>query len=115
MDMNEIMTTARDAMTVRRVFGDPVTHDGVSVISAAMVIGGMGGGSGQRGGGDVGDGGGFGVIGVPVGVYTIRDGQVRWHPAVNVNLLAIAATAVAVTYLLTRSGTARARIKAARG
>jgi uncharacterized spore protein YtfJ len=113
--MNEIMTTARDAMTVRRVSGDPVTQDGVSVISAAMVIGGVGGGSGRRGDGEAADGGGSGVIAVPVGVYEIRDGQVRWHPAVNVNLLTIAAAPVAVTHLLTRTRTARARIKAARG
>jgi hypothetical protein len=75
MDTNEIITAARDAMTVRRVFGDPQVQDGVTVIPAALVIGGMGAGSGQRGGdaGDSGDGGGFGVIVLPRGrIYDQR-------------------------------------------
>jgi uncharacterized spore protein YtfJ len=111
VDMNEAMTAARDAMTVRRVFGEPCERDGVTVIPAAVVVGGMGGGSGQRGGdtGDTGDGGGFGVIAVPAGAYSIRDGQVRWHPAVSVNLLVAAATVVGLTWLVGRSRTARAR------
>jgi hypothetical protein len=103
MNTNEIIAAARDAMTVRRVFGDPHVQDGVTVVPAAVVIGGMGAGSGQRGGGDVGDGGGFGVIALPVGAFTIKAGQVRWRPSVSVNLLVAAATVVAVTYLRTRS------------
>lgn len=111
MDMNEMMTTARDAMTVRRVFGEPVSQDDVTVIPAAVVVGGMGGGTGQGAGGEVGDGGGFGLIAMPVGVFRIAQGQVRWHPAVNANLLIAAATAVTVTYLATRSRITRARLK----
>jgi uncharacterized spore protein YtfJ len=48
VDINEIMTTARDAMTVRRVFGEPVSEDGVTVIPAAVVVGGMGAGAAGR-------------------------------------------------------------------
>lgn len=48
--MNEVMTAARDAMTVRQVFDEPCERDGVTVIPAAVVVGGMGAGSGQRGG-----------------------------------------------------------------
>jgi uncharacterized spore protein YtfJ len=109
MDTNEIITAARDAMTVRRVFGDPHVQDGVTVIPAALVIGGMGAGSGQRGGdaGDSGDGGGFGVIALPRGALAISAGRVRWHPTVSVNLLVVAATAVAVTYLRARSRSTR--------
>jgi uncharacterized spore protein YtfJ len=103
VDTNEIITAARDAMTVRRVFGEPHVQDGLTVVPAAVVIGGMGAGSGQRGGGDAGDGGGFGVIALPTGAFTINEGRVRWHPAVNVNLLVVAATVVAVTYLRARS------------
>jgi uncharacterized spore protein YtfJ len=109
--LNEAMTAARDAMTVRRVFGEPCERDGVTVIPAAVVVGGMGGGSGQRGGdtGDTGDGGGFGVIALPAGAYSVRDGRVRWHPAVSVNLLVAAAAAIGVTWLVSRSRTERAR------
>jgi uncharacterized spore protein YtfJ len=99
MDTNEIIAAARDAMTVRRVFGDPYVEDGVTVIPAALVLGGVGAGGGESVGGDAGGGGGFGVIAVPRGAFTIKAGRVRWHPAVNVNLLVVAATVVAVTYL----------------
>jgi uncharacterized spore protein YtfJ len=107
VDTNEIIASARDAMTVRRVFGDPHVQDGVTVLPAAVVIGGVGAGSGQRGGGDAGDGGGFGVVALPVGVFAIKAGRVRWHPAVNVNLVVIAVTAVAVSYLRARARAAR--------
>src|SRR5919202_5880290 len=95
MDTNQIISSARDAMTVRRVFAEPLVQDGATVVPAAVVIGGMGAGSGQRGGGDAGDGGGFGVIALPVGAFTIKEGQVRWRPCVSVNLLVAAATVVA--------------------
>jgi uncharacterized spore protein YtfJ len=108
VDMNEIMTTARKAMTVRRVFGDAYEKDGVTVIPAAIVVGGVGGGGGQSGEGESGEGGGFGVRASPAGAFSIRDGRVRWHPSINVNLVIAAAAAVAVTYLVTRSRTARA-------
>jgi uncharacterized spore protein YtfJ len=113
--MNEVMTTARDAMTVRRVFADPCERDGVTVIAAAVVVGGMGAGSGQHGTGEAGDGGGFGVLALPAGAYSIRDGRVRWHPAVSVNLLVAAATAITVAWLVTRSRTVRARASRRRG
>jgi uncharacterized spore protein YtfJ len=108
MDMNEIMTTARKAMTVRRVFGDPYEKDGVTVIPAAIVAGGGGGGGGQSGAGESGAGesgedGGFGVFARPAGAFSIRHGRVRWHPAISVNLVIAAAAAVAVAYLVTRS------------
>jgi hypothetical protein len=32
-------------------------------------------------------GGGFGVSARPIGAYVIRDGEVRWRPAVDVNRL----------------------------
>jgi hypothetical protein len=50
---------------------------------------------------------GFGVVAVPAGVYSIRDGRVRWQPAVSVNLLIGAVATVAVAGLATRSRTTR--------
>src|SRR3954451_24292089 len=99
MDTNEIIAAARDAITVRRVFEDPYVEAGVTSVPAALVLGGVGAGGGQSLGGDAGGGGGFGVIAVPRGAFTIKGGRVRWHPAVSVNLLVVAATVVAVTYL----------------
>jgi hypothetical protein len=40
VELNKIMTAARKAMTVRRVFAEPCEWDGVTVIPAAVVVGG---------------------------------------------------------------------------
>ncbi len=84
----------RDAISVRRVFGDPYEVDGVTVIPVARVAGGGGGGSGHEegaepdaeGGGGLGTG--FGLAAYPVGMYTIRDGHLDWKPSIDVNRLA---------------------------
>jgi uncharacterized spore protein YtfJ len=86
----------RDAVNVKRVYGDPVERDGVTVIPAAAVRGGAGGGGDNEGNG----GGGFGVVARPIGAYVIRDGTVSWRPAVDLNrvLLLVAA----LVYLIAR-------------
>ena len=40
MNVEELLSGARDAISVRRVFGDPIEHDGVVVVPAAAVSGG---------------------------------------------------------------------------
>ncbi|MDP9795130.1 putative spore protein YtfJ [Catenuloplanes nepalensis] len=126
MNVYEIMTAARDAMTVRRVFGDPYERDGVTIIPAALVAGGLGAGSGrikdpkQDTGGTPGaphgkrtdrhgDGGGFGMAAIPAGAYSIRAGKVRWHPAINIDLLILASATVTTTWLITRALTTHHR------
>jgi uncharacterized spore protein YtfJ len=103
MNVAELMTRAQDAMTVRRVFGEPFERDGTTVIPAALVAGGGGGGGGVTTGGDSGDGAGYGLFAAPVGAYTVRAGRVRWHPAVNVNVVVLAAAAVALAVIRSRS------------
>jgi uncharacterized spore protein YtfJ len=81
MDFQEAISKAQDAITVRRVYGEPYERDGVVVIPAAEVRGGGGGGSGEdpnRGGS--GGGGGFGLTARPVGAYVIEAEKVRWVP-----------------------------------
>ncbi|MBI2773982.1 MAG: sporulation protein [Chloroflexi bacterium] len=90
---------ARDVLTVKRVFGEPVERDGVTVIPAANVRGGGGGGSGPEGSG--GSGGGFGISASPAGAYVIRDGDVRWEPAFNLNRTIFMGQIVAIVFLLT--------------
>jgi len=80
-NVDEILGGARDAITVRRVFGEPIEQDGLTVVPVANVRG-VGGGGGDT---EVNGGGGFGVSASPAGVYVIADGQARWRPAVNVN------------------------------
>jgi uncharacterized spore protein YtfJ len=65
MEVEEVIKEARDAMTVRRVYGEPYDRDGSTIIPAAAVRGGAGGGSGE-GTGPQGEGGkeggsGFGL------------------------------------------------------
>jgi uncharacterized spore protein YtfJ len=98
MNPEQILNGAQDAMSVRRVFGDPVQAGDVTIIPVAVIAGGGGGGS--KNGSDA--GAGFGVSARPAGVFAVRSGDVRWRPAVNVNrvilggqIVGIAAIAVA--------------------
>ena len=112
MKFGELATTARDAMTAKRVFAEPVERDGVTVIGVASVGGGAGGGSGQADDGQQGEGGGFGIRARPVGAYVVKDGKVAWMPAVDVNQLLMIIAAVLGIFMITRSRVVRARLKA---
>ena len=102
MDVERMLSEARDALTVKRVFGEPFDKDGVTVIPAARVQGGGGGGGGEGPGGEgSGSGGGFGLIARPVGAYVIRGQQVSWQPALDVNRILVGAQIVALVGLLT--------------
>lgn len=81
VNVDELIEGARDAISVKKVFGDPIEEDGVTVIPAAAVRGGGGGGGDTEGNG----GTGFGLTASPVGAYVIKDGEVSWKPAVNPN------------------------------
>jgi uncharacterized spore protein YtfJ len=94
MDVQEQISKARDAITVKRVYGEPYERDGVTVIPAAAVSGGGGGGGGEDAGGDKGSGAGFGLGARPVGAYVIESGSVRWIPAPDVTRIAMQALAV---------------------
>ncbi|MBI2324066.1 MAG: hypothetical protein HYY42_06405 [Chloroflexi bacterium] len=95
---------AQDVLTVKRVFGEPVERDGVTVIPAVSLGGGGGGGSGggegagQRGSGQ---GGGFGVSAKPAGAFVIREGRVRWEPALDLNRTIFMGQLVAIVFFLT--------------
>jgi uncharacterized spore protein YtfJ len=109
MEVAELATTVRDAITVSRVFAEPYEEDGVTVIAAATVAGGAGGGGGRDERGQEGEGGGFGVIARPAGAYVIKDGRVWWRPAVDVNRLFATVGAVAIAHLFTRVRIEKAR------
>ena len=104
MDVEQIMHNARDALSVRRVFGEPYERDGVTFIPAATIVGGSGGGGDNRPEG--GSGGGFGLIARPAGAYVIRNGEVSWQPAVDMNkvfMLALASLVVLRTFVKSRA------------
>lgn len=110
MKLDEMVTGARDALSARRVFAEPVERNGVTVIGVAAVGGGGGGGQGQD---EQGEGGGFGLGARPVGAYELKDGKARWVPAVDVNRLLVAFAAVLGIFLITRARIVMARLKAA--
>jgi uncharacterized spore protein YtfJ len=103
---------ASDAITVKRVFGEPYEKDGLTIIPAATVSGGGGGGGGHDAQDQEGEGGGFGLGGRPAGAYVIRNGQASWLPAVDPNRIISVVGMVLVAFLLTRPRLARARAKA---
>ena len=136
MQVDEILAQARDAMTVRRVFGDPIERDGLTIVPVANVMGGAGGGSGEgphpaggtaladvtmRGAaaGEAGDTGwvspgsgmgvGFGMRATPAGVYVIKDGVVTWQPAMDLTRVAIMGQIVAIVFLLVVRSILRSR------
>jgi uncharacterized spore protein YtfJ len=113
MEVQDVLAQARDALTVKRVFGEPYEKDGVTIIPAARIQGGAGGGSGedpQRQG--KGSGSGFGITARPVGAFVVRDGELIWRPAVDVNRIVLGGQVVAVVALLTVRAIIQARAKA---
>jgi uncharacterized spore protein YtfJ len=98
---------ARDTLTVRRVYGDPIERDGITVIPAAKVRGGGGGGADNLGNG----GGGFGVSATPAGAYVIKDGNVTWKPAIDATRIALMGQLVAIVFLLTVRSVVKALAK----
>jgi uncharacterized spore protein YtfJ len=110
MDVQEVIDKARDAITVRRVFGDPYEKNGITVIPAATVRGGAGGGGGEGPAGEGrGEGTGFGLSAKPAGAYVIKGETVQWQPAVDVNRIVMGGQLVAMVALLTFWAFARAR------
>ncbi len=99
MNVDEMVKGTHDALSVGRVYGDPIERDGTTIIPAAKVRGGGGGGGG---GGDAGgNGGGFAMTARPVGAYVIREGVVRWEPALDVNRIVLGAQLAAIVLFLT--------------
>lgn len=114
MDISDVVANARDAMTVRRVFGDPYENDGVVVIPAARVQGGAGGGDGSSDSGEgrgAGSGTGFGLSARPAGAFVVQGGDVKWKPAVDVNRIVLGGQVVAVVALLVARAIVRARAR----
>jgi uncharacterized spore protein YtfJ len=103
MDPTAVMEQTQDLLTVNRVFGEPYERDGLTIIPAAAIRGGAGGGSGE--GGDDGEtgqgsGAGFGVRATPAGLVVIRGEEVTWQPALDLNRVIVGGQVVAVVLLL---------------
>ncbi|MBG0832873.1 sporulation protein [Planomonospora sp. ID67723] len=118
MDIMEVIDQAKDNATVSRVFGEPITREGVTVVPVAKVATGGGGGRGKQEGGDrpgEGSGGGYGLSATPAGVFVIKDGDVRWQPAIDVNRIVLGGQIVGVVLLLTVRAIVRMSLRRRRG
>lgn len=101
---------ARDLLTVRRAFGEPIERDGATLVPIARVMGGAGQcqceGDCPKLGKDKGDGmgsgsgGGFGVHISPIGVFVVRGSDVTWQPAFDLNRVAIGGQVVGAIALI---------------
>ncbi len=112
MGLTQLINEARQAISVERVYGPAMERAGITVIPAAAVHGGAGGGENEgpeRKWESL--GGGFGLAGRPVGAYVIKDGDVRWRPAIDVNRLMLVVGVVALGAILTGRRIALACLK----
>lgn len=93
--IEDLARKIQERFSVRTVYGDPITANGITIVPVARVAFGFGGGGGSgRGGSPEGDGGsaegafgeggggggGGGGVVRPVGYIEITDGSSRWVP-----------------------------------
>ena len=77
--MRDVEQTVASSASVKNIFGEPIQHNGRTVIPVARVAYGFGGGggSGKLPEGE-GGGAGVGVVALPVGVVEISDEGTRY-------------------------------------
>jgi len=103
--VDDILGGAREAMSVRRVFGEPIERDGVTIVPVARIRGGGGGGGDKEGNG----GAGFGLVATPAGVYVLEGDSVTWKPASNPSRVVLGAQLLAALAVLAAWSVLRAR------
>ena len=109
---DEMLTGAQDAMTVKRVYGEPYQQNGVTFIPAAAIRGGAGGGEGDPTESTPGGrGGGMGMTARPVGAYQIKGDEVIWIPAADVTKFVFTGQIVVIVALLVIRSIVRRRSK----
>lgn len=114
MGIEQLLETTREAVTVKRVFGEPYEHDGITIVPAAKLGGGAGGGEseGEAGKTPAGAGMGMGMGAAPAGAFVLEGNHVTWKPAVDVNRVILGGQIVAIVALLTLRSIVRARARA---
>ncbi len=134
MNTRELLDRMAENISVRRSFGAAYEREGLLIIPVALVAGGGGGGEGPikppatghtraieaaesaKGAPPdsqplTGTGGGFGGLVLPVGVYVVKGDQVRWIPAFDATLIALASLSVVRVLLsLLKNGRRRNRL-----
>jgi uncharacterized spore protein YtfJ len=118
MDVSTVMERTGASVDAKRVFAEPVESGGATVICAAMIGGGGGGAQEAQASGSLAEspkgGAGFARTPKPAGAFVIREGRVRWQPAVDLNRVILGAQLVAGTGLLLLRALAHSRQRAPR-
>jgi uncharacterized spore protein YtfJ len=109
MKIDELIAGVKNSVEAEKVYTQPYEHNGITVIAAASISGGTGGGSGRDETGQEGEGGGFGISAKPTGAYVINGDDVRWVPAVDVNRLIATLGAVAVAAIFVAARVLKSR------
>lgn len=99
-----------ETATVKRVFGEPYEHNGITIVPAARIGGGAGSGESDINGHEN-SGSGIGMGGAPAGAFVVEGNVVTWKPAIDVNKIILGAQVVAVVALLTLRAIVKARQK----
>ena len=97
-EATDFAARTQDVLAVRRVFGEPIERNGVTVVPVVRLAaggGGRGGDGGPERDGGPARGGGYGLKAMPAGVFVIRNGSVHWRPAVDVNRVVLGGQLVA--------------------
>jgi len=110
MNALDAVNQAKDAITVRRVYGESIQEEGLTIIPAANVMGGGGGGGDTEGNGGV----GFGVRARPAGAWVIKEGEVQWRPALDLNRVILVGQLIAVVALLVARSVVKTLAKSSR-
>ena len=125
-DPNFPIEASRDTLNVSRSFGQAYEVDGATIIPVAKVMGGSGTGYGTGSGGAKADesagphaegsggGGGYGTRVKPLGAYVVRDGQMSWQPAIDINRAILGGQVVGIALIVAYACLRRARHKARR-
>ncbi|PFG19414.1 hypothetical protein [Serinibacter salmoneus] len=115
--LTNLTDAAKNSLGISRVYGEPVTAEGVTLIPVATVIGVHGVGMGEgpvptdaievtdadgevveeiaSDGEGSGGGGGFTSVGWPAGAYVMSNGEATWRPAVDANIVILAGASLA--------------------
>lgn len=99
--IDDLLDEGRKVFSVNRVYGQPYEKNGVTLITAAAVRGGLGGGEGDQGEGQpTGGGGGFGMTARPVGAFLVKGNDVSWIPAADTTRVILFSQMLVVVGLL---------------
>ena len=113
MEVQDVIAQARDALTVKRVFGGAVREGRRDHHSRSQSPGRRwGGGSGEDPQGQgKGSGSGFAMTARPFGAFVLREGELSWRPAVDVNRIVLGGQVVIIVALLTVRTIIKAKAK----